>query len=290
MFAAEDVWVPLRRRLSRVKGANRAFDRHVRSLDYRPTRQERAIGNRDVIICGSPRSGTTLLAAQLFQPPSVVSLMEPWDGLRMAPADLFDAIRANLRNGKVPGGRLDLDALRTDRAVEWTEEHTAQVGWVADDVVLAVKWPAWWQYLDRLPSGRFLVTVRHPYEVLDSYERTGGHLREGQDYPAALNEDVNRRVRQLAGRNLARRRAALYETVNRALLQHLHRSDVFVVRYERWYSEPDELRFELEEFLNCELGPWPAAIRSHGARPVTEDLRMLVIQQVPVARELGYLP
>jgi hypothetical protein len=53
-------------------------------------------GPDDVIVCGSSRSGTTLLSAMLFQPPRAVCVMEPWDALRLAPAELFASFRAEL--------------------------------------------------------------------------------------------------------------------------------------------------------------------------------------------------
>jgi hypothetical protein len=63
----------------------------------------------DFIVCGAPRTGTTLLAAMLYQPPAVVTAMEPWDGLRLAPAELFASIRREIDDtGRLSGSKLDV--------------------------------------------------------------------------------------------------------------------------------------------------------------------------------------
>ena len=77
-------------------------------------------------MCGSPRSGTALLVAMLFQPPEVVTVMEPWDALRLPPRDLFESLRAELATtGKLRRGRLDVAALQSAGAVSWLREGEA---------------------------------------------------------------------------------------------------------------------------------------------------------------------
>jgi hypothetical protein len=74
----------------------------------------------DFILCGSPRSGTTLAAAMLFRPPRVVTVMEPWDGLRSPPAELFASLRAEIaQTGRLCRGKLDVEALAAEDAVRW---------------------------------------------------------------------------------------------------------------------------------------------------------------------------
>ena len=284
----EDLWLPVRRRLSRIRGRHRRFDAFLHSLDYVPATSERPPDPRDFIICGSPRSGTTLACGQLFQPPQVVTVMEPWDGLRMAPHELFSDIRSELRSGRLTRGRLDVELLRSRGRVAWTEDELPHdIGPVADDVLVGVKWPTWWQYLDALPTTRFVVCLRDPLEVIDSYRRIGGRLREGMEYPVPLNASINARVR--AGtRSLAVRRARLYELINREVLAHLDRPNVFALRYERWHEDPEALRAELSEFLGVELGPWPVEIRESEAQPVSPGVARTVREHVPVAAPLGY--
>lgn len=284
----EDVWLPVRRRLSRIRGRHRSFDAFLRTLDYVPAATERSPGAHDFVICGSPRSGTTLACGQLFQPPRVVTVMEPWDGLRLAPHELFGRIRSDLRSGRLTRGRLDVEALRSRGRVAWTDDEVAHdVGPVPDDVLVGIKWPTWWQYLDRLPATRFVVCLRDPLEVIDSYQRIGGRLREGAEYPVPLNESINARVR--AGTwSLAVRRARLYELINRELLPHLDRPNVFALRYERWHDDPEVLRAELSAFLGIALGPWPAEIRAPEAQPVSPRVARIVRNHVPVAAALGY--
>lgn len=285
----EDLWVPLRRRLSRLRAANREFDVFLQGLSYVPRPSEVPTSPRDFIICGSPRTGTTLAAAQLFQPPTVTTVMEPWDGLRFPPHALFASLREELAQGVLRRGRLDVAALRTDGRVAWTHEGTPfELDPTSSELLVGIKWPAWWQYLDALPDTKFIVCLRHPFEVLDSYRRTGGRLREGSDHPVAMNRAVNARVRA-SGRSLAVRRATLYETINRYVLGYLDRPNVYPLRYERWRSESDALREEMSDFLNTDLGPWPAKFRPSEPVAVGRRTKEIVRRHVPVARQLGYL-
>src|SRR5689334_4323640 len=70
-----------------------------------------APGPDDLFICGSPRSGTALVTAQLHQPPHAVGVMEPWDALHHPPRELFASLRAELAGGVLRRGRLDLATL-----------------------------------------------------------------------------------------------------------------------------------------------------------------------------------
>lgn len=244
----------------------------------------------DFIICGCPRSGTTLLAAQLFQPPRLVTVMEPWDGMRLPPAELFRSLRREIvEQGRLRRGRLDAAALGAEGAVRWQAEGANPVPLEVDeDFRLGVKWPAYWRFLDLLPRTRFVVCLRHPAEVVSSFKRKGGRLGEGLEYDTLFHRAMNQAL-LLDATHPAERRALLYERINASLLPHLERPEVFPVRYERWFEDPETLQRELQDFLRVELRPWPA--RLHTATAPTsleaEDLAALR-RHGASARALGY--
>lgn len=290
---------PLLRRLRSLGAwlspASRRWRRFLRELPLDPDRLPRPVAppsERDFVLCGVPRSGTTLLAAQLFQPPRVVTVMEPWDGMRLPPAELFASLRAEIAaTGRLTRGKLDMAALAESGEVSWVAEGTPTPPLdLAAGYLLGVKWPAYWRFLDLLPETRFLVCLRHPEEVIASFAATPGRLAEGLEYDVAFNRALNRELRA-ATRDPAVRRALLWERVNRALLPYLDRPNVLPVRYERWFTEPEALRAELSAFLGVELGPWPAALRQPRAPRAGEGdrrLRALVAERCPTAAVLGY--
>lgn len=252
-----------------------------------------APGPNDVLICGSSRSGTTLMTAMVFQPPVAVGVMEPWDALRLAPAELFRSLRDELRSGVLRRGHLDVAGLRAEGAVLTRTDAEPEVPVsLAADYVLAVKCPAFWRYLDRLPKTRFIVCLRDPYEVIASFAHSPGRLAEGLDYEVPFNEAMNHELSQ-ATDDLARRRVMLYDYVNHRLLPHLDRPEVFVVRFERWFSEPATLLAELGAFLSTDLSRPLARIRprrDQAAQPAPADERQasLVREHCRTAESLGY--
>ena len=246
----------------------------------------------DFIVCGAPRTGTTLLAAMLYQPPAVVTAMEPWDGLRLAPAELFASIRREIdETGRLSGSKLDVGALSDGGRVDWAEADRRQVAVRVDgDYRLGVKWPAFWRYLPLLPATRFLVCLRHPREVVASFRRVGGRLGQGFEYDVAFHRRMNR---TLAGatRDPAVRRVLLFDYVHSRILPYLDRPNVLAVRYERWFTEPEALLDEIAAFLGAPLAQPPARVRAREA-PVAlaeEDERSLA-ELCTTARALGYPP
>ncbi len=266
--------------------------RLLRSCDFDPERLETPLqepGNDDFIICGCPRSGTSLLAAALFQPPESVVSMEPWDGLRMEPAALFASLRSEIEDdGVLRRGRLDISALQQEGRVAWVRdgERLATVE-VESRFRLGVKWPAFWRYLDRLPNTRFLVCVRDPVEVVASMRRTGGRLADGYDYDVAFNRVMNTYLRD-ATSDPAIRTALLYEYVNSRVVPHVDDSNVLVVHYERWLEEPKELLSEVAHFLglkNIELNIRPYSSAREEPRGEVDSL---VRRFSPSAEQFGY--
>lgn len=212
-----------------------------------------APSDRDFLIGGSPRSGTTLLSAVLYQPPGVVTFMEPWDGMRLAPAELFRSFRDEIATGTLRRGKLDVPKLMESGRVRWWAEGETPVHIeAARDCLVGVKWPAFWQYLDLLPTTKFLMTLRHPFETISSYKKKGGALVDGLDYDIAFNRGINQELEAATG-DLALRRVLLYERINQQLLPFLDRPNVLAVRYERWFDDADALLDEIADFLGTEL-------------------------------------
>lgn len=268
------------------------WHRLLQSCDLDPGRLDEPMDEpraTDFIICGCPRSGTSLLAASLFQPPGSVVAMEPWDGLRMKPAALFESLRSEImEEGALLRGRLDVTALNREGKVAWVRDGEEPVPLSLDPGFrLGVKWPAFWRYLDLLPNTQFLVCIRDPVEVMTSMGVTGGRLADGYDYDVAFNQDMNDHLRTATDDPLVRR-ALLYEYVNSRILSHVDKPNVMVVRYERWQKDPTGLLSEVAGFLGLEsLEP---VVRLHPPTAVKhrDQLESLVKESCPSAEQLGY--
>ncbi|MDQ3605188.1 MAG: sulfotransferase [Gemmatimonadota bacterium] len=272
--------------------ASRRWRRFLRSLPVDPDNLSLPLaepGERDFILCGAPRTGTTLLSAMLVQPPALYTVMEPWDGMRLPPAELFASLRASIRaEGTLTVGKLDTAALMHSGEVRWTREgHGGAPLELSDDLVLGVKWPVFWRYLPHLPNTRFIVTLRHPYEVIASFRKHGGRLRMGLEYDTAFNRRMNAQL-QRATSSLARRRVLLFDYIHERIVPFLSRPNVLAVRYERWFSEADSIRAEISAFLGVELREGLAKIR----RPAPSDLSAregdLIRSECGTAAALGY--
>jgi hypothetical protein len=246
-------------------------------------------GPSDFIICGLPRSGTSLLAGLLFQPPQVVVCMEPWDGLRLPPHLLFKSIRQEIaQTGKLSRGRLEPRALER-RKVEWKRDGEVVFPIEVDpDYLLSVKWPGFWRYLPVLTKTKFLVCVRDPVEVIRSFAKTGGRLSQGLEYDVAFHRRMNQELADSTS-SAAVRRALLYEYIASRIAPHLDRAQVLTVRYERWSEEPARLLGEISEFLG--LSPplrMTVDIEESPQPPRDPQTVELIRQYSPSALALGY--
>jgi len=247
-------------------------------------------GSKDFIIAGCPRTGTSLLAATLFQPPDLVVSMEPWDGLRMPPAELFTSLRSEIKDtGALRRGRLDVSAIRSEGRVGWHRdgEKTHAIS-LHQAFQLGVKWPTFWQYLDLLDRTRFLITLRHPAEVVTSFGRVGGRLSQGFDYDVPFNARLNATV-AAASNDPIERRALMYEYINSRIEPYLSRPNVLAVRYERWIDNPTELLSEIAAFLGVPHISPKVSIHPRTGRAYPDDLTQLIRRLCPSANKLGYV-
>jgi hypothetical protein len=278
---------------ARLSPRSRRWRRFLRGLSLDPDALPRPVtppGPRDFIICGPSRSGTTLLCAALHQPPAVVTVMEPWDGMRLPPAELFASLRREIgQTGHLSRGRLDVETLDRQGGIRWQREGAAAVPLPVeeDGYLLGVKWPAYWRYLELLPRTRFLVCVRHPFEVVASFRASGGRLAQGLDYDTAFNRGMNRELRG-ATADPTLRRVLLYDYVVSRLLPHLDRPGVLVVRYERWFQEPEVVMGEVEDLLGVPLRRGTVKIRPPDAPALGAEERRIVTEHCRTAGALGY--
>jgi hypothetical protein len=276
-----------------VSPRRRAWRRLLGSLTLDPSDLTKPVAQprpQDFIMCGSPRSGTALLVAMLFQPPDVVTVMEPWDALRMPPRRLFESLRAELATtGELRRGRLDVAALQSTGAVSWIRDGAAAHPVTTNpDFQLGVKFPAFWRYLDLLPDTRFLVCLRNPVEVVRSYAHTDGRLRQGLDYDVPFNREMNEHLIARTD-DPAVRRVLLYDYIHQRMLPHLRRPNVLTVRYERWFSEPEQQREEIAAFLGADLGRPLARLTPPSSRgPAEPDELAFLRTYCTTAPMLGY--
>jgi hypothetical protein len=245
--------------------------------------------DRDFIICGCPRTGTSLLNAVLHQPPRSLTVMEPWDGMRLPPAELFRSLREEIdRTGRLGRGKLDARALSVDGQVRWRREGAEPIPVeTVDGYLLGIKWPGFWRYLELLPTTRFLVCLRHPVEVIASFKRVGGRLAQGLEYDIAFNAKMNEEVKWT--KDVTLRRIEFFDYVHERILPHLSRSNVLPVRYERWFTEPHQVLEEISRFLGEDLRDTRAVIREPEHRNDLDARDLAFIRErCRTATALGY--
>jgi hypothetical protein len=285
-------WRRIRDTAARLSPRRRRWERFLRELPLDPDELDSPLaqpGQDDFIICGCPRTGTTLLAAVLFQPPRVVTCMEPWDGMRLPPAELFASLRDEVETtGKLKRGRLDLHELCRSGLVRWCKEGEASVDvGVESSWLLGVKWPGYWRFLGYLPRTRFIVCLRDPYDVIASFKAMGGRVGEGLQYDTRFNREMNKALQE-ATSDPALRRVLLFEYVHRRLLPHLERPEVLVVRYERWFDDRRALLGDISRFVGYPISAARIKIRRPQSDGLSRHDRDLIAAHCGTAATLGY--
>jgi hypothetical protein len=277
--------------LGRVSPRHRRWRQILSSLTIDPDGLASPLtppGPNDFIICGIPRSGTSLLCAALYQPPRCVTVMEPWDGLRLPPAELFSSLRSELQSGRLVRGRLDVDEMLEHGTVRWTPDggapHAVEA---APGHLLGVKWTVFWRYLDVLLDTKFLVCVRDPGETASSFADMDGRLRQGLNYDVPFNHVMNTSLRA-ATDDPAVRRALLYEYIASRIVPHIGRPNVMLVRYERWFEDRRALMDDIGSFLGVKLDAGSPVITEPTHREPDARTARLVHELCPSADALGY--
>lgn len=283
----------LRRVAAPFSPARRRWIRFLHNLPLEPERLESPLappGPDDFIICGSPRSGTTLATAALFQPPSVVTVMEPWNGMRLPPKSLFTMLRQELDStGMLQQGRLDVDALMQEGVTRWCLDGDSQLPVPTEPAyLLGVKWPAYWRYLSLLPETKFIVCLRHPFETIASYKKAGGRLGEGLEYDTAFNRAQNEALTDATSDPMLRR-VLLFDYIHEGIQKHLDRPNVLPIRYERWFTDQAGLLHDIGAFLEREVSDVPLRIRTPQSNSALSDQDVSVIREhCRTAGALGY--
>lgn len=264
-----------------------------RSLSLDPAKLPRPVaapGPRDFVICGAPRTGTTLLCGLLYQEPKVVTVMQPWDGLRKPIDRLFAELRKEIASGRLSSGRLDLAALRETGALVPLSTATKSFPvTVDDDYLLGVKWPVFQRYVELLPETKFLVCARHPAAVVASYTRGAANpglrrFAKGYPNPNRFNREMVRRLRKAT--DDAQRRLLLFDYHYERVIPQLGRKNVMVVHHERWYTEPGALLAEIGDFLGVPLHP--GHVHIEGRPPLDDPDAETILRRSLTARFLGY--
>lgn len=269
---------------------HRAWQRRLDSCTFDPdVASVRPIGERNFVICGHSRSGTALVTAALWHPPAIVTVMEPWDCFRMSPSHLFESLRSEvLTTGELSRGRLNVAALQSEGAVRW--QRDGERGFIVDfspDGILGVKMPVFWRLMPHLPSARFVVCLRDPVEVVSSYTSVGGRLAQGLDYDLPFNRQMNEHLRSATKDPLVRR-VEMFDYVAERMIPYLDEENVHVVRYERWFTDPQGQLDALADFLGVDR--WPLAVEITPPRSVNVDQSIIrtVAQHSRTATRLGY--
>ena len=264
--ALAPAWGTVRPTLARLSPNARRYQRFLSELPLDPDRLPSRLpdaGALDYVMCGCPRTGTTLLAAALHQPPAAITVMEPWDGMRMPPHALFTSLREEIAStGELRRGRLDLDALEADGEVAWCQEgavvrrltRPSRSCWASSGPPGGGSRPHARDEVPGLPPAS-----RRGRRVLPG---RGGRVAQGLQYDTAFNRTLNRELGQI--RDVEERRVRLFEYVHTRLLPLLERPNVLAVRYERWALDADGLLAEIGEFLGHAFG---SAAGPHPARP-----------------------
>lgn len=226
----------------------------------------------DFIVTGLPRSGTSLLCNLLHQSPNTVVINEPQevfpalaeDG-SCAELDLYyRKLRADIISGIPVKNKVD----ENGRVVEDTTTRNQHSGYqpviTKPDFVLGTKNPL--AYLTRLrnlcdarPDLPKIVMIRHPVDVLNSWERSFPHLKAidlsvipfASQSDSLLDPFQKRQLSLIAQEQHLPTRRALYFNYLAALI-HRDKDRITVVRYEDLITNPKKVLASITHAIGAE--------------------------------------
>lgn len=241
--------------------------------------------DRVFLLTGLPRSGTTYLAAVLHDPPRVVCQSEAKGAWKRAWRDgagtdemlaILDGLRSAVREGRpVPTFEGTAGYEGDGRVDTWNQEKIWKPIEAGPDLRFGAKNPE--IFLDWLPRWRSLgfrvvVTVRHPVAVINSWlSQRRRRLEAGKAVEGGFgNGDAT--TFSADSDDPLDRCIALHEHLSRRIVEHRDDDGVLLVRYDRWFSDPDQLQ-HVRSFLELPGSgpPIPAPIRPEPPRHCSPD-------------------
>jgi hypothetical protein len=199
------------------------------------------------VLTGMPRSGTTYLAAVLFDPPGVVTMSESggeWKqfyrehGPSERVFNLFDEHRRRIERGEPVMTFAGTEGFRgAGRIDTWNQKKTAQKVEVTEGFHLGLKNPE--VFLDLLrvfvnAGVKCIVTVRHPVRVINSWVKRVRRLTEsGQPIDGTFANGRSVTFESHAHDAVARR-IELFNHFARQSLEYRHTPNILLIRHEDW--------------------------------------------------------
>ncbi|MCK4910300.1 MAG: sulfotransferase [Thermodesulfovibrionales bacterium] len=210
--------------------------------------------DRIFILCGLPRSGTTYLAALLYNPPEVITLSEAggkWKqfyrehGVDPGIFDLLKDFRKRILDGEEMAtfeGTAGFEG--KGRVDTWNQKKEQRKVDALPDFHLGLKNPEiFLAYLGMFAEAglKCIVTVRHPAAVINSWvKKVQKKLDRGKSVEGKFaNGDCL--AYSSKSDDIVQRRIDLYNHLAGLVLEHKGHDNVMVIRHEDWYTDPTQL-------------------------------------------------
>lgn len=275
MIAGHNEWAPILTRFEHQKRLKPESTWFKRLISKTKKRYHVVPKSHDFILTGLPRSGTSLLCNLLHQSPNTIVVNEPRevfaalsDNLSCTELSLFyRVLRAKISSAIAIENKLDENGL----VVEDTTTRDAYSQYIPkitkNSFALGTKNPL--AYItrlrilcDALPHVPKVVMIRHPLDVLNSWERSFPHLRDIDlsVIPFASQSDTlldgfqREQLSIIADeRNLSVRRALFFNYLS-ALIER-DEDKVTVIRYEDLVTRPQQTIAEITQLISAEPVP-----------------------------------
>ncbi|MBD3307300.1 hypothetical protein GF339_12740 [candidate division KSB3 bacterium] len=257
--------------------------------------------SKNFVLTGMPRSGTTYLACVLYYPPHVITISEAkgcWKhgfqqhGKGTWFVQMFDEFRTNILQGKnVPTFEGTPGFLGHTRVDTWNQKKIMRRIEAHPDFALGMKNPE--VFLELLESFsraeiRCVITVRHPLFVINSWVKRGEQqVARGKSlehtfangksvtYHSPLPDVVDRRI-------------DLHNYFARHIIRYKHDPNIMLIRYEDWFTDPQQLS-RVCHFLEIpSLGYLRPAPLLPDPLILARDEQARILRGCSIAEELGY--